>query len=125
MLQGGQRLPVDNTCELCDCGGCPMCAVCGRAIASVTEMMPGQQHQWTWDGRIWQVVTNGCRPDLSCERDVAVAAGAALDAHVTYSFTFAVDTTFGADDQFIGDPLTAATTFTHPPGAPVEITAMP
>src|SRR5258707_8199500 len=62
VLQGGQRLPVDNTCEVCDCSGCPMCAVCGRAIAHVTEMMPGERHQWTWDGRIWQVVSNGCRP---------------------------------------------------------------
>jgi hypothetical protein len=120
--QAGRRLPVDNTCEICDCGACPSCAVCGRALARVTEIAPGAQHQWTWDGRIWEPVPDGCRASLACEQDQIVPAGAALAVAVTYSFSFAVDTTSGADDQFIGTPLTATAALAHGPGAAVSIT---
>jgi hypothetical protein len=36
---------------------------------------------------------------------------------------FAVDTSFGADDEFIGTPLTATAAFTNAPGASIAITA--
>jgi hypothetical protein len=123
LVQGGTRLPVDNTCEVCDCRGCPSCAVCGRALARVTELAPGAQHRWTWDGRIWESVPNGCSATLACEQDQVIPAGAALGVTVTYSASFAVDTSFGADDQFIGTPLTATAAFTNAPGASIAITA--
>lgn len=123
LVEGGQRLPVDNTCETCDCSGCPSCAVCGRAIARVEELAPGAQHRWTWDRRIWERVSDGCRANLACEREQVIPVGAALEVAVTYSSSFAVDTSVGANDQFIGAPLTATATFTNALGVSIEITA--
>ena len=123
LVEGSKRLPVDNTCETCDCSRCSSCAVCGRGIARVKELAPGAQHDWTWDRRIWEPVPDGCRVGLACEQDSVIAAGAALAATVTYSATFAVDTTFGADDELIGTPLTASATFTNGPGLTIAITA--
>lgn len=123
LVEGNGRLPVDNTCETCDCSACSSCAVCGRGIARVKELAPGAQHAWTWDGRIWEIVPDGCRAGLACEQDSVIPTGATLEATVTYSSSFAVDTTFGADDELIGTPLTANTTFTNGPGATIAITA--
>ena len=75
------------------------------------------------DGRIWEVVPDGCRAGLACEQDQRVPAGAALGVAVTYSASFAVDTTFGADDELIGTPLTATAAFTNAPGASIAISA--
>jgi hypothetical protein len=123
LYQAGNHLPADNTCETCDCRQCPSCAVCGRALARVKEIAPGASHSWSWDGRIWQVVPNGCSANVACEQDQVIQTGAVLDLGVTYSSSFTVDTTFGADDQFIGSPSVATATFTNAPGASVEITA--
>jgi hypothetical protein len=123
LVEGGNHLPVDNSCELCDCSRCPACAVCGRGIARVEALAPGAQHRWTWDTRIWEMVPAGCRADLACEQDRGIPAGAALEATVTYSASFAVNTSFGADDELIGPALTATVAFTNAPGASVEITA--
>jgi len=123
LYQAGNHLPVDNTCETCDCRQCPSCAVCGRGLARVKEIAPGASHSWSWDGRIWEVVPNGCRANLACEQDQVIPTGAVLDLGVTYSSSFAVDTTFGADDEFIGPSLVSTATFTNAPGASVEITA--
>jgi len=123
LYQAGNHLPVDNTCETCDCRQCPSCAVCGRGLARVKEIAPGASHFWSWDGRIWEVVPNGCRANLACEQDQVIPTGAVLDLGVTYSSSFAVDTTFGADDEFIGPSLVSTATFTNAPGASVEITA--
>jgi hypothetical protein len=123
LYQAGNHLPVDNTCETCDCRTCPSCAVCGRALARVKEIAPGASHSWSWDGRIWQVVPNGCSANLACEQDQVIPTGAVLDLGVTYSSSFAVDTTFGADDQFIGSPSVSTAAFTNAPGAFVAIIA--
>jgi hypothetical protein len=123
LVQAGRSLPVNNTCEMCDCNWCQACAVCGRAIATVEELAPGAQQRWTWDGRIWETVPDGCRANLACEQDRTIPAGTALEAVVTYSASFAVNTSLGADDEFIGTPLTATTAFTYAPGASIEITA--
>jgi hypothetical protein len=62
-------------------------------------------------------------PTLACEQDSVIATGATLEATVTYSSSFAVNTSFGADDEFIGTPFTATATFTNAPGATIAITA--
>jgi hypothetical protein len=123
LAEAGRRLPVDNACETCDCSRCSACAVCGRSLARVKELAPGAQHTWTWDTRIWELVPDGCRASLACEQDQVVPAGTALEAAVTYAASYAVDTSFGADDEFIGTPLTATTAFAIAGGAGVEITA--
>jgi hypothetical protein len=123
LVQGGTRLPVDNMCETCDCTQCQLCPVCGRALARVEEIPPGAQHRWTWDGRIWEPVPNGCGANIACDEDEVVPAGAALGLTVTYATSFVVDTSFGADDQFIGAPLTTTVAFTNAPGASIEISA--
>src|SRR6185503_1105832 len=69
VTEGGAALPVNNTCEVCDCGGCPSCAVCGRGLAKVLEIKPGARHEWSWDGRTWEVVQAGCSANLSCEQE--------------------------------------------------------
>jgi hypothetical protein len=122
LFENGLHLPVDNTCEICDCTQCQLCPVCGRALARVEEIPPGAQHRWTWDGRIWEPVPDGCGATVSCEQDQVIPAGATLDVGVTYSTSFVVDTSFGADDQFIGSPLTSTAAFTNAPGASIEIT---
>ena len=124
LAEGGARLPVDNTCEVCDCSQCQTCPVCGRALARVEALAPGGPHRWTWDGRIWVPVPDGCGANIACDQDQVVPAGAALAVTVTYAASFTVDTSSGADDQFIGTPaLTATVAFTNAPGASVEITA--
>ncbi len=125
VTQGGKRLPVNNTCAVCDCSECPSCSVCGRSLARVQEVKAGDHFQWTWDGRIWPSIANACRPNLNCEQEEVVAAGAALQIDVTYSFSFATDPSFGADDQFIGTVVVSSTAFTHPPAASVQVTASP
>ena len=123
LAEAGRRLPVDNTCETCDCSGCSACAVCGRSLARVKELAPGAQHTWTWDARIWELVPDGCRANLACEQDQVVPAGTALEAVVTYAASYAVDPSSGANDEFIGTPLTAKAAFANAGGAGVEIIA--
>jgi hypothetical protein len=123
LTEAGKRLPVDNTCETCDCSRCSSCAVCGRSLARVKELAPGAQHAWTWDGLIWELVPDGCRASQACEQDQVVPAGAALEVAVTYAASYAVDTSFGADDEFIGPALTATAAFTNAGGAVIEIRA--
>jgi hypothetical protein len=117
LLRDGKALPVMNTCELCDCAAAG-CAVCGRALASVTKLEDGQSQSWDWDGRIW-VPTDGIKP-VTCEQESSVSPGP-LTLRVTYSFSSRVDTSFGADDVFIGPALTQDLGFGYPPSAPVEI----
>jgi len=119
LSRDGMRLPANNTCEVCDCSETG-CSVCGRGIAQVTAIEPGQSHPWQWDGRIW-VRKEGLKGSgIPCEQDEAVLPGM-LTVQVTYSFTSRVDTQFGADDVFIGDPVGAQQMFIHPPPGPVEI----
>jgi hypothetical protein len=125
LSQGGKRLTVSHTCEVCACSECPYCALCGRSLGRVKELKPGEQHQWSWDGRDWALITNTCQQHLECEQDQAVPRGAELQLDVTYSYSFAVDPSFGGDDQFIGAALVTAATFTHPPATAVELVAEP
>jgi hypothetical protein len=121
--RSGQRGTVRRGCSTCGCGE-TSCGVCGRALARVTKVEPGGTHEFSWDGLLWnerrdlQVSATGM--PIPCMLAEAVSAGA-TSVHVTYSFSFTEDRSFGADDELIGPPLMVNLPFTHPPGAPVQI----
>jgi len=120
LARGGEAVRFTGDCAICECAGCPSCAICGRALASVQALQPGEAHDVAWDGMEWVVESRGCREDLDCERPQALPAGE-LDVTVTYSDSFTVDTTFGAQDELIGTRLTASLSYRHPAGAPVVV----
>ena len=102
-----------DTCEVCNCLTCPSCAVCGRSLAQVAEILPGAWLDFSWDQTDWSVIEDGCRPTLACEQPVLVPPGP-LTAHADYSDTFTATTMFGAEESFIGPSIHAATEFQHP-----------
>lgn len=121
--RAGQSLPIDNTCELCDCNQCASCAVCGRAIAQVLPIAAGSSHEFAWDGRIWVVVPNACRAGLACEQEQRVPP-TPLTARLTYGESYRVDTQFGAGDELIVDPHTITVDFAYPATGVIEFVAM-
>lgn len=102
-----------DTCEICNCATCPSCAVCGRSLAVVAEIVPGAWLDFAWDQTDWSVLDDGCRPTLACEQPVLVPPGT-LTAHAAYSDTFTTTTMSGTDESYIGPILHAATEFQHP-----------
>jgi len=102
-----------DSCEICNCNGCPDCAVCGRGLATVAELVPGASLDFPWDQTDWDVIEEGCRPSLSCEQPSLIAPGP-LTAVAAYSDSFMDTTEFGAQESFIGPRVTAQTEFQHP-----------
>lgn len=113
VLKPGGGAMGRDTCEICNCEGCPGCAVCGRGIAQVATLMPSESLDFTWDQTDWSVIANGCRPTLDCEQPMLVPPGP-LTALARYSDSFTMTTEFGADESFIGPSTTAAIEFQHP-----------
>lgn len=109
---GGVAVGVD-TCELCNCSTCPSCAVCGRSIARVAEIIPGTWLDFSWDQTDWSVVENGCRPTLACEQPTLLPPGP-LTVHADYSDTFTTTNMSGAGESFIGPSIGAEAGFQYP-----------
>ncbi|HEY0707416.1 MAG TPA: hypothetical protein VGG33_11500, partial [Polyangia bacterium] len=124
LSRAGTSLPVTNTCEVCDCPMCPNCAVCGRAFAKVEEITPGAVFDFSWDGRLWRLVSRTCGGGGMCEMPETVAPGP-LSVQVQYGHSFKIDTSAGADDEWVDQPLLMTTkVFTHP-SPQVEIVVDP
>ena len=102
-----------DTCEICNCATCPSCAVCGRSIAHVAELLPGAALDFSWDQTDWSVIAEGCRPTLACEQPALVPSGP-LTARARYSDTFTTTTMYGPEESFIGPSITAEIVFDHP-----------
>ncbi|MGE0867936.1 MAG: hypothetical protein AB7P03_05230 [Kofleriaceae bacterium] len=113
VLRGDGRRIGSDTCEVCNCQGCPDCAVCGRTLASVRKLEPGEQIERTWDQLDWRRIENGCRDDLACEQPTLIAPGR-LVAQATYSDSFEETDIYGPLETFIGPAITATAEFVHP-----------
>lgn len=113
LATSSSALPFSDTCEICNCGPCPSCAVCGRGLARVAALAPGTSWTYEWDQRVFVVEKDGCRAGLDCENPERVAAQT-LTASATWADSFAVDTTFGANDEFLVAPTSKSQTWKHP-----------
>jgi len=118
LSRDGQAVRFTGDCAICECAGCPSCAVCGRALAKVSALEPGDVYDLGWDGMEWIVEERGCREDLDCERPQPLPAGE-LGVTVSYSDSFAIDTSFGAEDELIGPRLSVSQSYPHPSAEPV------
>lgn len=110
---GSGALPFYDTCEICNCGPCPSCAVCGRGLAQVQPLQPGGSWTYNWDQRVFVVKQNGCRAGLDCENPELVVPQS-ITATATYATSFAVDSTLGAADEYLVDPKSKTQSFRHP-----------
>ena len=72
---GGRQAQIIKTCGVCECGEEP-CAICdiacpGPPTADDVELADGESRTFTWDGRIWETMDQGCVvPELATDRDV-------------------------------------------------------
>jgi hypothetical protein len=121
LVEDGSPVQWRDTCELCNCGPCASCAVCGRSLAAVERIEPGASHTLNWDGNIWEQARFSCDSLRSCERSLGAPRGN-VTVSVRYAADFKVVNEGGAGDRVLqGTIRTAMGSFRYVDGAEARI----
>jgi hypothetical protein len=114
----GEGFAIEQSCLICDCDACADCAICGRGLAMVAPLEPGDRYTLRWDGLERFVKADGCGEGRDCGTRRVASAGP-LEVTVTFGGSVVV-TEF---DSYVGQPhQTARVPFDHPPpGGAVEV----
>jgi hypothetical protein len=121
LVEDGKPVQWQDTCELCNCGPCASCWVCGRSLAAVERIDPGASYTLSWDGNIWERAPFSCGAPQQCERSLGAPRGDVV-VSVRYADSFKVVNENGADDQVLQAPTrTAMNSFRFIDGAETRI----
>ena len=121
LFEDANAVQWQDTCELCNCGPCASCAVCGRSLAAVERIDPGASYTLSWDGNIWEQASFSCGALQICERSLGAPRGDVV-VSVRYAESFKVVNENGADEQVLQDPTrTAMSSFRYVDGAEARI----
>ena len=111
-----------TSCGTVECGACGVFAECGRYLAQVIELGPGQAHEFVWDGKIQHLVNDGCpNQNQGCLERVTPPDGS-LDAVTVHADAFIVDESLGAPDEYLEGPISEdSATLDYPAMSRLEI----